>query len=126
MSEPDIPARGRRRFLKTAGALVAAAPVAAVLQAAASAEAEAAPAAPRKPRPKSRIVPAPAAPAVAGVPDFSVARNAGERAVLERQWKGLLDLVKVIRDAPLDPATEPATAFAALPRTPARTAARRG
>lgn len=116
--EPDsAAATGRRRFLKRAGALVVAAPVAAVLHAAAAAAATA-PA--KKPRAKAR----PASPAAAAAdpfaaarPDLSITRTAEERATLERQWKGMVDLVKVIRDAPLDPATEPVTIFAALPRT---------
>jgi anaerobic selenocysteine-containing dehydrogenase len=125
MSAPDDrdpdpaaePGASRRRFLKRAGALVAAAPVAMALQA----TVEAAPA-----RKKSRATARPAAPAAsadpfaASRPDLSITRTAEERATLERQWKGLVDLVKVIRDAPLDPATEPVTIFAALPRTRAR------
>ena len=108
-------ATSRRHFLKRAGAFVAAAPVAAALHTAVVAEA--APA--KRPRTKSRPAPAkpaPADPFAAGRPDLSITRTAEERATLERQWKGMVDLVKVIRDAPLDPATEPATAFAALPR----------
>ncbi len=114
--EPDsAAATGRRRFLKRAGALVVAAPVAAVLHAAAAAAATA-PA--KNPRAKARpATPATSAdPFAAGRPDLSIARTPEERATLERQWKGMFDLVKVVRDAPLDPATEPATFFAALPR----------
>lgn len=129
MSAPDdrdpepnsAAATGRRRFLKRVGALVVVAPVAVALHAAATAHvADAAPA--KKPRGKARpVAPATSAdPFAAGRPDLSIARTAEERATLERQWKGMLDLVKVIRDAPLDPATEPATFFAALPRSPNR------
>jgi hypothetical protein len=109
----------RRRFLMEAGALVALVPVAAAVQAAVAA-AGTAPA--RKPRARTRTRPAPAAapaandPFAGARPDLSLARTAEERATLERQWKGMVEIVKVIRDAPLDPATEPVTIFAALPR----------
>ena len=118
MSQPDDhdpePAAGRRRFLKRAGVLVAAAPVAAALHAAASVV-EAAPA--KKPRARTRPAPPAAADPFPGSrPDLSITRTAEERATLERQWKGLVGLLQAIRDAPLDPATEPVTTFAALPR----------
>jgi hypothetical protein len=103
----------RRRFLERAGALVAAAAVAAT-----------APVAEAATRPARRTTTRPAPPKAAAasaafpgaLPDVALCRNAEERALLEKQWKGMVDVVKVIRDAPLDPAGEPVTVFAALPR----------
>lgn len=98
--EPAAP--DRRRFLKRAGAIVAAAPVVAAIEATAQTKSSARS---EDPFPGAR-------------PDASIARNAEERAVLERRWKSLQDVLKVVRQAPLDPATEPAAAFAALPLPP--------
>lgn len=106
--EPAERTTGRRRFLKRAGALVVAAPLAAVVHAVASpGEGETATSPRKKPA---------GDPFAAARPDLSICRTAAERATLEQQWKGMVDLVKVVRDAPLDPATEPVTIFAALPR----------
>jgi len=116
MSAPDdreSAAAGRRRFLKQAGALVAAVPVVAALEAAAAtAPAKKKPAAPAAAPPPSGD------PFPGARPDASIARNAEERAALERRWKTLQETLQVIRTAPLDPATEPATAFAALALPP--------
>ena len=109
-------ASSRRRFLKQAGALVAAAPVVAALEATA------------------RVEPAGAAeakkpagdPFAAARPDVSIARNAEERAALEKQWKGMQDVLDVVRKASLDPSVEPAAAFAAVPRPPRDRRARAG
>lgn len=108
--EDSAPAAGRRRFLKQAGALAVAAPLAAALHAAAQAgDADAAAA-------RKKAQPAATDPFASARPDTSICRTAEERATLERQWKGMVDLVKVIHDAPLDPSVEPVTVFAALPR----------
>jgi hypothetical protein len=111
--EPAERTTGRRRFLKRAGALVVAAPLAAVVHAVTSpGEGETA----TNPRKKSPA-PKPAGdPFAAARPDLSICRTAAERATLEQQWKGMLDLAKAVREAPVDPATEPVTIFAALPR----------
>jgi hypothetical protein len=116
MSSPEQIDRdsGRRRFLKQAGAFVAAVPVVAALEAAAAtAPAKTKPAAPAAAAPPPSGDPFPGA-----RPDASIARNAEERAALERRWKTLQETLQVIRTAPLDPATEPATAFAALALPP--------
>jgi hypothetical protein len=105
----------RRRFLEQAGALVAAAPLAAALHAAVQVE-DAATATTRKAKPAPKVKAATPDPFPGALPDVSLCRNAEERALLEKQWKGMVDVVKVIRDAPLDPAGEPVTVFAALPR----------
>jgi len=129
MSERDAPSApaaelespsGRRRFLQRAAAALAVAPVAAALQAAIEAEAaEKKPAARTRTRAAAKPAP-PADPYAAARPDLSLARTDEERATLEKQWKSMVELVQVIRQAPLDPATEPATAFAALPRPRSR------
>jgi hypothetical protein len=107
------PVKGRRRFLKEAGAVVAAAPVVAALKAA-----EAATPTKKKTSAASKPKPAPAAdPFSATHPDLSLFRNAEERAMLETQWKAMQGALEAIRKAPLDPATEPVTVFAAMPRT---------
>lgn len=111
------PARaGRRRFLKQAGALVATAPVAVVLQATAQAATTR-----KKP---SRPAAAPAKPApdpfAASHPDLSLIRNAEERVSLEKQWKAMQEALDMVRKAPLAPATEPVTVFAAMPMTRTR------
>ena len=122
MSAPDdreSAAAGRRRFLKQAGALVAAVPVVAALEAAAAtAPAKKKPAAPAAAPPPSGD------PFPGARPDASIARNAEERAALERRWKTLQETLQVIRTAPLDPATEPATVFAALALPPKSRSAR--
>lgn len=116
--EPTVPPAGidlsgRRRFLKRAAAALAVAPLAAALQT----DSEAAE---KKPAPRARsraLKPMPPDdPFAAARPDPSLARTDEERATLEKQWKAMVELVQAIRLAPLDPATEPATAFAALPR----------
>lgn len=104
--EPAAPSR--RRFLKHAGALVAAAPVVVALEATAQTA---------KPPAKKPAAPARNPFASAG-PDLSIARNAEEREALERRWKNLQQVLATIRKAPLDPAAEPAAAFAALPMPP--------
>lgn len=114
LEDPD-PAAGRRRFLKQAGALAVVAPLAAALHAAAQAgDAEAATV--RKKAKPAAAKPAATDPFASARPDTSICRTPEERATLERQWKGMVDLVQVIRDAPLDPSVEPVTVFAALPR----------
>ena len=107
-TEPS--AADRRQFLKSAGAVVAVAALHVVAGEAGAATAKA----------RNKPMPTPAKqspdPYAAARPDTSICRTADERATLERQWKGMVDLVKVVRDAPLDPAVEPVTVFAALPR----------
>jgi hypothetical protein len=116
-STPDVePSTSRRRFLKGAAAVLATAPLAAALTAVTDS-----PAAGRKPaaRARARTAATPAPPPdpfAAARPDLSLCRTDEERATLEKQWKGMVELVEVIRQAPLDPATEPVTVFAALPR----------
>jgi hypothetical protein len=120
--EPPAPAAeiespsGRRRFLKRAAAALAVAPLATALHAAVGATAEKRPASRTRTRAAVKPMP-PDDPFAAARPDVSIARTDEERATLEKQWKGMVEVVQVIRQAPLDPATEPATAFAALPRS---------
>jgi hypothetical protein len=119
-SEPNegerAPARTRRDFLTRvvapALAAVASAPVVAAL-------AEAQTKKTRRPAAAAKAKPAAGSgdPYAFARPDLSVARTAEERATLEKQWKGMVDVVEAIRKADL-PAenTPPALAFAALAR----------
>ena len=117
MSKDERPAGSgaRRRFLKGVGAValgvVAGAPLAALAEAQTKKTRRLAAAAKVKPTTGSGD------PYAFARPDLSVARTPEERATLEKQWKGMVDVVEAIRKAEL-PAegTPPALAFAALAR----------
>jgi hypothetical protein len=91
----------RRRFLKHVATAAAAAPALAAL---ADLEAEAAAA---KKKAKPVTLPAPIPPASG--PDYSIAKNPGERAALEKQWKQMVETVGAIRKASVPAGSEIAT-----------------
>jgi hypothetical protein len=104
--------RSRRQFLAQLVTPVAAAAIAPALAVAATTKSAKKPA--TKPKPASS--PASGDPFASARPDLSVAKTAEERATLEKQWKGLVDVLDVIRKAELPQSAAPALAFAAMPR----------
>ena len=109
-------ARSRRQFLAGLVVPVAAAAISPALAVAATAKSTKKSAA----KPKAPAT-ASGDPFASARPDVSIAKTPEERATLEKQWKGLVDVLEVIRKAEL-PAegTAPVLAFAALPRDAAR------
>jgi hypothetical protein len=105
--------RSRRQFLAQLVTPVAAAAISPALAAAAATKSTKKPAS--KPKPAATAVTT-GDPFASARPDLSVAKTPEERATLEKQWKGLVEVLESIRKVELPEGAAPAVAFAALPR----------